>query len=434
MEEAGKTAELPRHPHRLRHTLVVVLALANLMVLGAIGYYQWVKSGFDAVVTQIPLQELTNLEPRPTTDEGKPAPLFLLLVGNDSREGIDDLEDLGGFPGRRADVIMLVRIDPKNNQAQLVSFPRDLRVEGEDGTVEKINGTFSKDTNRLIGAVSDLSGIQVNHYVEVNIEGFKAIVDALGGVQMFFDAPARDFKAHLDVPQAGNVTLDGRAALAFARSREFEQFVDGEWRSDGGGDLNRTRRQQQLIFAILAELKDASRVLDANRLARTVGENISTDSELDFDVLAKLGYDFRDLGPTALETATIPVEDVPGTTFLAMRQPEADQMLTALRLGQPLAGGEAGALRLDVRNGNGVKGAASGAAEYLEQHGFEIVAIRDADHHDQTTIIARPNEMEKAEKLQALLGFGKVEPGVSFASGTDVIVIVGSDAVGRLGG
>lgn len=426
---AGKEAS-PRHPHRIRRTLVVVLALANLMVLGAIGYYQWVKSGFEATVTQIPVQDLSNLAVKASSSGGKP--FYLLLVGNDTREGIEDLGDLGYFGGRRADVIMLVRIDPKGKRAQLVSFPRDLRVEDDDGKVEKLNATFSEDPNRLIGTISHITGIEVNHYVEVNIEGFKAIVDGVGGVTLHFDAPARDLKSHLDVPQAGEVILDGRAALAFARSREYQRFVDGEWRSEGGGDINRTNRQQQLIFAVLAELKDPSRVLDANRLARTVGESISTDSELDFDLLAKIGYDFRELGPSALETATLPVVDVPGTSFLAMRQPEADQMLTALGAGQPLSSLLAGALRLDVRNGNGVKGAATGAAQYLEKRGFEIVAIHDADHYEVTTIIARPNELEKAERLRTLLGFGKVEPGVSFATGTDVIVILGSDAVGQL--
>jgi anionic cell wall polymer biosynthesis LytR-Cps2A-Psr (LCP) family protein len=93
-------------------------------------------------------------------------------------------------------------------------------------------------------------GIPIHHYVEINFQGFKEIVDAVGGVSVCVEYPSRDKHTGLFM-KPGCSTLDGVEALAFARSRFFEQKVDGEWQIDGSSDIGRTARQRSFVEALV---------------------------------------------------------------------------------------------------------------------------------------------------------------------------------------
>ena len=81
--------------------------------------------------------------------------------------------------------------------------------------------------------VQQALGIPIHHYVEVDFSGFKDLVDAIGGVEMCFDFPAQDVNTGLYFAEPGCDVLDGVQALAYARSRHYEEFRDGEWHEDG---------------------------------------------------------------------------------------------------------------------------------------------------------------------------------------------------------
>ena len=220
-----------------------------------------------------------------------------LLVGSDSREGIsaDDpdagvIGDTSIVSGRRADTIMVLRREA-DGPAAIVSLPRDLWVPiAGTGKSNRINAAYNGGPERLIATVTESLGIPVHHYVEVSFVGFRDIVDSLGGVVVCFDNPARDPKTGLDQP-AGCNTLDGVQALAYARSRSYQEYVDGSWRTDGTADLGRIARQQVFLRAaadgVITRLTDDP--FSAGDIIGATTASVRVDAGLDpFDTASAL--------------------------------------------------------------------------------------------------------------------------------------------------
>ena len=212
-----------------------------------------------------------------------------LLVGSDTREGIsaDDpdfgvIGDTGVVQGRRADTIMVLRRE-RDGGASLVSLPRDLWLEipGTGGS-NRINAAYNGGADRLVATVTQTLGIPIDHYIEVNFVGFRDIVNELGGVTVCFPYPTRDPKTGLDQPAGCNV-LDGLQGLAYARSRSYQEFREGEWRTDPTADLGRTKRQQAFIRAAadaaIARLTDQP--FASGALIQAVAASVRVDELLD---------------------------------------------------------------------------------------------------------------------------------------------------------
>jgi len=140
----------------------------------------------------------------------------------------------------RSDTIMVVRLDPATERAALLSLPRDLYlpISGTRGSA-RINSAIQGGPARLVATITDALDIPIHHYLEVDFQGFRDLVDAVDGVPVYFPDPVRDRRSQLNIPDAGCVTLDPVQALAYARSRAFEVRRDGHWEVDGSGDLGR---------------------------------------------------------------------------------------------------------------------------------------------------------------------------------------------------
>jgi LCP family protein required for cell wall assembly len=101
----------------------------------------------------------------------------------------------------------------------------------------------------LVRTVQRALNIPIHHYIEIDFQGFKRIVEAVGGVNVCVEYPSRDKHTGLFM-KAGCSTLDGVEGLAYARSRFFEQKVDGEWQLDGTSDIGRSTRQRGFVQAL----------------------------------------------------------------------------------------------------------------------------------------------------------------------------------------
>lgn len=178
-----------------------------------------------------------------------------LLVGSDVRDCATTEQDSEGIcgadaptDGGRSDTIMILRRDKTGGPISLMSLPRDLWLDipGRDGP-NRINAAYRDGADVLIRTVTETLQIPIHHYIEVNFEGFKTLVDALGGVEICFDLPARDTHTGFYVAQPGCQVLDGVQGLAYARSRFYEEYVNGGWVADPRSDLSRIERQQKFI-------------------------------------------------------------------------------------------------------------------------------------------------------------------------------------------
>ncbi len=204
----------------------------------------------------------------------------------------------------------------------MVSFPRDLlvKVAGTDGE-NRINTALEGGPERLVQTIGENFGIPINHFIEVDFRGFQALVDAIGGVTIYFPVPVRDWDEHkrvnptgLDIRQAGCVELDGERALAYDRSRHYQQLIDGAWQPDPAGDLNRITRQQGFIRKTLTEAVDRvfRNPVGIRSLIDVAVQNVTLDSQLGFRDLGILSRQFRAVQPESLQSYALPT--VPGKT------------------------------------------------------------------------------------------------------------------------
>lgn len=268
-----------------------------------------------------------------------------LLIGSDSREGLEadagdfaTTGDAGDVGGRRSDTIMILRQEEDGNGAAILSLNRDLWVtQADTGNSDRINSAYGRGAGVLAQTISNEYGIQINHVVDIDFLGFKTIVDTIGGTTLCFDVPVRDLKSGLDQP-AGCHVLGGEQALAYARSRTFQELRDGEWRTDGSADLGRVKRQQLFISATANETLNE---LQANPfLARDLIDAASGSMRLDpnLDPLGAAGTLRKAFG-TGLTTFSLPVQDttIDGKSVLLMIDgPEAQGILDYFRGVGPL--------------------------------------------------------------------------------------------------
>jgi LCP family protein required for cell wall assembly len=370
-----------------------------------------------------------------------------LLIGSDTRAFVDNAADAQHFgsadtqTGQRSDTIMVAHVEP-DGRALLVSFPRDLWVEIPGIGHAKINAAFNAGPQRLIETIENDFDVPVSHYLEIDFAGFRDLVDELGSIPIYFPAPARDAKSGLSVPNAGCRQLNGDQALAYVRSRYYESFVNGQWRSDPTSDLGRIQRQQYFLRTVAQQTLHAAErsPWKATSLLDTVLRDVSRDPKLGLSGLRALAYAFHE--PGGVETATLPVnrQFFDGQDALALDTAKAAPLLARLRgIGDASSAGTSstsgvapGSVHVAVENGSGRNGLGAQAVGSLGDLGFPVVgAASNADRGDYAVTEVRyaAGAEAKAQLLLAhLQGAGKAVPLAGPApGGADVVLVLGRD-------
>ncbi|MEU3506875.1 LCP family protein [Streptomyces longwoodensis] len=265
--------------------------------------------------------------------------LTLLVLGSDSRSGKQN-KALGGGDsgGARSDTAMVVHVDAGRRSATVVSIPRDTLVtrpscpRTSGGSTPVAHGVMFNTAYEVGGpvcavkTVESLTGVRMDHYVEVDFSGFARIVDALGGVTVTTDEDIDDEDSHLHLA-AGTHHLDGTTALALARTRHG---------IGDGSDLGRIGLQQKLVKALLDRIAHAGLLTDPARLYRVADAltaGLTTDTGLDsLGELTRLGRSLSGLGSARVTTVTMPVVTAPSDpNRVVAKQPQARQLWQSLR-------------------------------------------------------------------------------------------------------
>ena len=261
-----------------------------------------------------------------------------LIVGSDSRENLpDDLNqgNFGDFAGARADVIILAQV--VDGRRQLLSIPRDLRVEIPGQGVNKVNAAYAfGGPDLLVDTVANATGIRPNHYLEVEFGGFAGIVGTRSAASSSTSPTRLETTSPGWSSSPGCRTVDGATALAYARSRSYEEFHDGEWVGQGGGDIARAARRARCSTKIMAEASSPSGMARSPLVVTAVGSHLTADSGLTLFDLAGTGWAMRSAGVT--ESMTLPVvgAEEGGVSYLVRSEPAATEVLNAFATGQPL--------------------------------------------------------------------------------------------------
>ena len=273
-------------------------------------------AGLGRITAAIPrVDAFAGLENRPKKESSA---VNYLIVGSDTREGLSREEikrlKVGGTDvaaGKRSDTMLLIHISKKRDKAAIISIPRDsyaLIPERSDSQGKVIPAAYSKINSSynwggaplLIQTLENMSGIRIDHYVELNFVGFVRMVDALGGVEICTKKDIDDPKSHLTLP-AGTHVLDGVDSLKFVRTRVF----------DGLGDLGRMKRQQEFASAMLRKATSAGVLLNPVKMVDFINsalDSVVTDEGLSQGDLLTLGKQLRNLSASNVRTLTIPLK------------------------------------------------------------------------------------------------------------------------------
>lgn len=377
-------------------------------------------------------------------------PFYMLLIGVDKSEA---REAEGGWGNYRTDSIILARIDPQDKTVSMISIPRDTRVEIEGYGEQKINAAYAYGGPAMaIDTVSELAGVEINHYAEVDFEGFQHVVDALGGIEVNVPMEINDDLAGGYVP-AGQQTLNGEQALILCRSRHaYDNY--------GNGDAMRAANQRMVLSAIMQKVM-SSDVATMTNTVGTLSEYITTDFSVASIVgLAQsmVGIDVeKNVYTAGLPTTSVYENDlwwevVDEDAWREMME-RVDQGLSPTEesiideaTGVTLSssgdggsssgssgGGESASLsgvKISVKNGAGISGVAADAASRLTPLGAiaETGNADDSNYQETLIIYDDASQEAQAQAIADALGCGKAQKNTGvYAYSGDFLVVVGAD-------
>jgi LCP family protein required for cell wall assembly len=439
------TAVVPARTRRRwpRRVLLGVNVFLVLFVLASAAAYGYMRLRF----AQVKKHPFACNVLRNCGDDDPTRAMNVLLVGSDTRKNIspEERRKFGSesqVGGQRSDTIMVLRIDPAERKAAILSIPRDLGVHisgSRPGRIQKINSAFEAGPESLINTIRESLGIPIDHYAEVDFNGFRGIVDAIGGVTLYFPAPARDKQTGLDVRRAGCVKLDGEGALRYVRSREYQQLENGRWRTDPTADLGRIERQHDFVRRVLAKASHAGRnPATLNSLAGTAVHNVSIDKAFTTKDIFRLVRRFKSLEPDAVDMPSLPTTDarIGGLAVLRLKQPDAGLILDrfAGRKPPPPPAGSSpqstvlpNTVRVRVLNGSGIDGQAGDVARALQGVNFSVAGTGPADSYRYTASVVRygRGQLSKAQLLQGYVGGGVQLREDRTLRGVDLVLISG---------
>jgi LCP family protein required for cell wall assembly len=251
--------------------------------------------------------------------EGDRTAKNFLITGSDNNACVSkDSPFYGGFGnrsgyGERTDSLMVVRVNPIDNQAAVLSFPRDMWVkQAGSNRSNRINANFEKkNPNRLIRNIKENFGISIDHYINIDFCAFAGIVDAVGGVRVPFTFKAKDKMTGFHVLRARVCyTFQGDHALAYMRSRHYKWLDPNtmKWTSDGSSDWGRINRQQDFMKRVirksLEKAKSNPRV--ASGILNVALKNIITDDKLSPLTILQLGQAMKNFNTDTMGSYTMP--------------------------------------------------------------------------------------------------------------------------------
>lgn len=304
----------------VRVLVTCLVAVVAVVAVAVAGYLNEVNSNITQGVDEKTHEALTVSEP---TDPGDP--FYMLLLGvdrNEERAETDGADD----SLYRTDTMILAHVNPQEKTVQLVSIPRDTKVDlGEYGT-QKINAAFTFGGPALaIEKVEELAGVDISHYAEIDLDGFAAIVDSVDGVDV--DLPVDVYDPNytgLDL-KAGEHHLDGQTAALLGRTRHA-------YDSYGAGDYYRTGNQRMLIQALASKILSSDLLTIANTV-RVASAYVTTD--MDVSSIINLATWFAGMKAEDITTGLCPtqgsLED--GIWYEVVIEPDWTRMMNRVRAG-----------------------------------------------------------------------------------------------------
>lgn len=395
-----------------RGLIVGVAVLATVLSVAIVAVSGWAWSTYHGFTSDLRRVNAIGGAGKPSQDiDGKAQ--NLLIAGNDDRDTATNAElrqlgttrDGGSY---NTDTMMLVHLPANGQKATVISFPRDSYVAIPGHGMGKLNSAYvngmqDHDGDKAAGArllvqtIENLTGLTVDHFVQVDLLGFYRISNAIGGVPVNLCEAQHEPNSGINLPK-GVSTIKGRQALAFVRQRYGLPH----------GDLDRIKRQQYFLSAAFRKVSSAGTLLNPFKLRKllaAVSNSLQMDNALD---PLKLAEQFQDLTAGNLIFKTIPTHGSKNTdagSALVVEPREVQQFVDQLAGGSGGFGNaktvSPGSFTVDVLNGSTEDGAANRNAGALRQLGFKIGTVDTAKSRSAMTVIEYPQGMQAQAKTLA---------------------------------
>jgi len=430
-----------------------VLVVAVLLVAAAGLYAVHLNS-------QVRRTQVRDLTPAPTAGPEKGSE-NILLVGSTSRCALKVQNPAFGLcsqgvTGVNSDVVMILHLRSSDHALSILSIPRDTFIPNARAQgANKIDAALAQGPSQRVDAVEQDFAIPIQHYVELNFDTFAGVVDALGGVKMYFPEPVFDAYSGLDVRTPGCRRLNGPQALQVVRARHLQYQSPAvlatdprSWPQEPESDLARIRRNHEFLRVLAS--RGLGNPLADERIVSAVAPQLQVDSGLSSTHLLDLAVTFRHANVNSAPQLTLPI--VP-TTFGAYRykgssygsivwptQPQDRQVIDQFlgvqggldtMTGHPLPA--PASVKVSVLNGTGKPHEAADEARYLQHLGYDVVGTGDSrpvgSRSETVVYYANPGGAAAAQAVlqtqagHAVLG---VDPRM-VPAGAQVTVLTGSD-------
>jgi len=433
--------------------IALVIGVSSLFAYGYIKTRNIFKGDGEGAAA---LQE--NVDPAKLNGEGD-GRVNILMIGK-------------GGPGYEApdltDTLLLASIDPVQNEASLVSVPRDMYVKDQNGYSTKINAIYSNakrarlansdqgggDTeaaevaglNAVKDSVSEVLGVPVHYYIMVDFKSFEDAINTVGGITVDVQEPLYDqtvawlLGGNPLVAAEGLQTFDGSRALLYARSRK----------GSARGDFDRTERQREIVVALqnkVLSLGTFSNPFKVAELLDNFGSGVRTDLN-GLNEIKRLYEIGQDIGPDKI--GSIGLADPPNvlvtTDFIGNQSvvvPTAglyqyDEIHSYIRNNLRDAFLKSEDARVLILNGTDVTGLANATSKELKSYGYNVIGIDNAptDNYVQNVLIDNTNgEMRYTKSyIERRLGLSSVSElpaGVPGIEEADFVIILGTDEVSK---
>ncbi|MGW8635410.1 LCP family protein [Streptomyces sp. NPDC055793] len=336
----GKGRRRKPKAKRRKALLVAAWSAAGIVVLGGTGagvlYFK-----LNGNLTSVDIDQALGADRPDKADNGSEN---ILVLGSDTRAGGNDKLGGGTDDGTaRSDTAMIVHVHKGHKKASVVSIPRDTLIDrpacggahGDEQPAAKdvmFNSAYSTGGAACaVKTVESISGLRMDHYLEVDFSGFQNLIDDLGGVEVTTTESIKDPDSHLNLT-AGTHTLDGEQALGLVRTRHGV---------GDGSDLGRIQLQQAFVKALVDQVKNVGVLGNPKKLydlADTATKTVTTDSELgSVNSLMSFASGLKGISPEGMNMVTMPVVyDPADANRVLMEKAKAQQVWTALKNDRPI--------------------------------------------------------------------------------------------------
>lgn len=294
-KDLRKRGKPPKRRAPIKKRWLVLIFILGFAAGGVLGFYAKPIAKWGANL----YLSIKSKQWQPTGKEKEEVEESLVAISEDPEESVNTLilgSDRGSNKGEggwcRSDVMMLVCLHERDKKAVVISIPRDTKVTISGYGSEKINAANSYEgPSGAIDAVKDLLGVDIHHYISMDFEGFKDIVDAIGGVPIHLSKPIND--PHAGYLPEGDLLLDGEQALVVVRSRKLP-----------GGDVDRIKSQQAFLKALIEKAESMKSVWKAKQLVDIVARSC----EMDYTAgeLTALAEELQGFPITSIQFVTVP--------------------------------------------------------------------------------------------------------------------------------